>query len=690
MVDDLNDIFEFDDWLVDPRKNLVSGRGKSVKLPHRTILVLSYLVSRSGQLVLRDELIDDLWQGNHAVGNRALTNAVWMIREALDDDDKEPRYIQTVPRRGYRFLADRKASPDAGSTSTLPGGKRTSLLLLAVIAVIAATGIVRMMQTPPQSGLPIVTVHTITELPGIEDYPVPSPDGRYLAFTQRSKHPFELRIRDLSNQTERTLEESGWVGRVTWSGDGNRIAWAAIEDGQCLNKTAHVVSLSIEVVSDCASTMMSGLDWSPGTDKLVFSHYNRETGRGGLATANPTRGAQIRMLTEQSRGEGFIDQVATWSVDGNSVYFVRPTSPGFHDILKTDLEGQVQTLLKAEGGVASITPLPDGESIIFWTHRAGVSSLRYWQPSLPRSMPLPVDLPGEFVATAPRVTDNGQLYAVRTQSRRRLAAIPLEDDADVSDLVLPTSLGPVSSPHYDGNRWLYFTVASDHSFQLWRTTLDGAIQEKLDVPGQAHAHPAVSPDGLKLAYSSVSPLTGLGEVYVVNTADWTTILHLADAHTGRGAPSWTPDSGAIYSAHENEAVWDMWRTALDGSEIQLDLHSPYLQETDGVRVYFSNSDLTLRLEGEEEPLAQLRTPMDWSSWQLAGETLIYAIRNGPATRFHKLDLKSRRTTLLAEAEMIMSGWTAMTFVPESGQLILVEALADESDIIRLDLSRLLK
>lgn len=689
MVDDLNNPFEFDQWRVDPRTNVVCGRDKSFQLPHRTILVLSYLASRGNQLVLREELIDALWQGNYSVGNRALTNAVWMIREALGDDDREPRYIQTVPRRGYRFLADRRANEKAARRPGSRKSSATALVLLFVVVLLVGIALNFPGKSPVGGGLPLSHVEKVTELPGIEDYPVASPNGRYLAFTQRSKHPHELRIRDLQNQTERTLQDSGWVGRITWSADGEHLAWAAIEDGQCRIKKAQIVSLTVDVVADCALTMLSGLDWSPVGETLVFSRYDRSTGQGGLVISGTAAGAETRFLTQQARGEGFIDQVPVWSTDGQGVYFVRPRSPGFHDILKTDLNGRVETLLKAEGGVASITPLTDGESIIFWTYRAGVSSLRFWQPPMPRSEPLPLDLPGDFVATAPRLTANGELYAVRTHSRRQLAAIPLDDGEAAPGLSLPTSLSAISSPGFDGDRWLYYTLASDFTFELWRTTLNGALQEQLNVPGRSHSHPVVSPDGLKLAYSSVNQTTGLGEVYVVNTSDWTTILHLADATAGRGAPSWAPDSDAIYSARENEASWQMWRIDLGGGEVRLDIPAVYLQESSSFRVYFNGNDRSLWLDGDEEPQVQLRSLVEWGGWLLHDNTLIYPDRNGSATTINRLDLNTRQTVPIAEANVVIPGWTPMTIVPGLNQLIVVEAMADESDIVRLDLSNLL-
>src|SRR6185436_19478859 len=75
-----------------------------VPLQPRPLAVLCYLAARPGAVVGRDELIRTLWAGTH-VTRAVLKVAVRAIREALGDDADSPRYIETVGREGYRFIA---------------------------------------------------------------------------------------------------------------------------------------------------------------------------------------------------------------------------------------------------------------------------------------------------------------------------------------------------------------------------------------------------------------------------------------------------------------------------------------------------------------------------------------------------------------------------------------------------------
>ena len=68
------------------------------------MVILQHLVERAGAIVSKQALIDAGWKDAH-VGEASLTEAIGIIRQALDDDPQQPRYIQTVHRRGYRFIA---------------------------------------------------------------------------------------------------------------------------------------------------------------------------------------------------------------------------------------------------------------------------------------------------------------------------------------------------------------------------------------------------------------------------------------------------------------------------------------------------------------------------------------------------------------------------------------------------------
>lgn len=103
--------FLFGDWFVEPDRNRLTRNGEEQTLEPRIMELLVYLAAHPDRTVPRDELLDEVWEGR-AVVDAVLTRGISTIRQAVGDDPKTPRYLETVPRRGYRVLvAVSPASP---------------------------------------------------------------------------------------------------------------------------------------------------------------------------------------------------------------------------------------------------------------------------------------------------------------------------------------------------------------------------------------------------------------------------------------------------------------------------------------------------------------------------------------------------------------------------------------------------
>ena len=101
-----NRSFQFGAFELDERSGELRKHGLRVKLQDQPLQVLILLLDRAGSLVTREEIRDVLWPGGTFVDfDSAISSAVWKLREALGDSSESPRFIETVARRGYRFLA---------------------------------------------------------------------------------------------------------------------------------------------------------------------------------------------------------------------------------------------------------------------------------------------------------------------------------------------------------------------------------------------------------------------------------------------------------------------------------------------------------------------------------------------------------------------------------------------------------
>lgn len=111
-------IFRFGLFEADSARNTLTRNGVRVKLQDQPFRVLLLLLERPGDIVSRDELRQRLWsEGTYVDFDGSLNVILKKLRAALDDDSENPRFIETIPRRGYRFIAPVTVEPKAPATS---------------------------------------------------------------------------------------------------------------------------------------------------------------------------------------------------------------------------------------------------------------------------------------------------------------------------------------------------------------------------------------------------------------------------------------------------------------------------------------------------------------------------------------------------------------------------------------------
>lgn len=131
--------FRIDRFLVDPAALRVSSAGSQTRVEAKAMQVLLYLVRHRGQVISRAELEAELWPGR-VVTEDAVTNAVAKLRRVFGDDARRPRVIETVPKSGYRLIAEPAPVGNPGrepppASPVRPGRRRFSLALAAALLV---------------------------------------------------------------------------------------------------------------------------------------------------------------------------------------------------------------------------------------------------------------------------------------------------------------------------------------------------------------------------------------------------------------------------------------------------------------------------------------------------------------------------------------------------------------------------
>jgi DNA-binding winged helix-turn-helix (wHTH) protein/tetratricopeptide (TPR) repeat protein len=137
---------QFDGWTVDRVSGEISREGRTTRLPQQPLRVLIELTDRAGEVVTREQLVKALWPQGVVDFDNGLNVAVRKLRVALDDVGDTPRYVETLPRVGYRFIGKLGTTvPPAAIESTPARSVRGLwfLLAFAVVALAAGLGFLR-------------------------------------------------------------------------------------------------------------------------------------------------------------------------------------------------------------------------------------------------------------------------------------------------------------------------------------------------------------------------------------------------------------------------------------------------------------------------------------------------------------------------------------------------------------------
>ena len=128
-------VLRFDDFELDVRAGELRRRGLRLRLQGQPLQVLAALLNRPGDVVTRDELRAQIWTADTFVDfDHSLHNAIARLREVLCDSAETPRYIETLPRRGYRFIGrmygvNGQSPPRTSAQSEQPGEVPVDLVL---------------------------------------------------------------------------------------------------------------------------------------------------------------------------------------------------------------------------------------------------------------------------------------------------------------------------------------------------------------------------------------------------------------------------------------------------------------------------------------------------------------------------------------------------------------------------------
>jgi DNA-binding winged helix-turn-helix (wHTH) protein/dipeptidyl aminopeptidase/acylaminoacyl peptidase len=336
---------------------------------------LVVLLRHSGRVVEKDELLKEIWPDTF-VEEGILAVNVAAIRKALSEGEEGRSYIETVPRRGYRFVGevrqtakaseDRAAAgepPEIKRSGIVPWGLAAGLLVLAGVAIGWYVSRSRLSSIPPPSQ-PI----PLTSYPGTELSPTFSPDGSQVAFSWDGEHQdnFDIYVKQVVRaDAVRLTRDPARDMSPAWSPDGRYIAFA--REG-----AVFLIPPTGGAERKVADIRAGDIEWTKDSKSLVVCAGTFRQSRI-LSLALDTGEAKELTFPPRRQDITYGDFNVALSPDGLKLAFVRLHTSASSDLYLMPLTGGEPRQLTPDGGwIRGITWTADGREVVY-ASRASLS-----------------------------------------------------------------------------------------------------------------------------------------------------------------------------------------------------------------------------------------------------------------------------------------------------------------------------
>ena len=564
----LSRIVRFSTFEVDLQTGELRQRGQKVRLQEQPFRVLVALLERPGEIVTRDELRSTLWPADTFVDfDHSLNAAIKRLRDALGESAETPIFIETLARRGYRFIAPVNGSSAQSGIVIAPAPERRSFLLthgltIAFLFLIVIAVLVWALRPHPSRHKEVAErkLTTNSSENGVTSAAV-SPDGKYLVYSDNTGIYVKL-IR--TGETHAVQLPADFSARVDdWFPDGAHLLVSREEQpGKASLWSISVFGGSPRHLADDASDGSV----SPDGGHVAFRRADLNTYEGLL-------GREVWVM--HSDGTGAVKVAAdkadgskvgtpTWSPDGKRIAYLRTKSlfdPRMSSVEVNDWErARAETLFSDARLSPAMHWLPDGSLIYaldwFETSRRQESSL--WMLALRRS--------GKIVGDPKQIGQGRGRVAQVTTSADGKVLIFLSDNWSPSIYI--GTLAP-NGTHMLANRRLtldeslslpfswtpdskavLFISDRNGTIEVFRQASDERVAESIITSKEQLSLPRMTPDGSEILYVSTPKFADPeipSSIFAIPVAGGTPRLVLKDVRIWNVQCARLPSTVCLYS-----------------------------------------------------------------------------------------------------------------------------------------------
>jgi Tol biopolymer transport system component/DNA-binding winged helix-turn-helix (wHTH) protein len=500
-------VLRFEAFEVDLEERELRRSGLKIKIQEQPFQILVLLLERSGAVLTREHLQQALWpDGTFVDFEHGLNTAVKKLREALGDSAEVPHFVETVARRGYRFIGSVE-TPVAPIPSAPTMWQRLFITRNTVLAgltvCVLALSFLYYRHSSRSKGAQAVVTPAVTNA-GEKYTPTLSPDGQHLAFVWNGGNGphFNLYVKVVGTEESlRLTKQESLDFDPVWSPDGRYIAFCRILKGAtgiyiipALGGAERRVRNTLWDDREFDEVFSFGrLSWSPDGKLLAYSDRASRSEAASIFLL-ALDSLEVRRLTSSVRSRG--DFNPEFSPDGQILAFARD-SQGVQSIYAIPVSGgEEQRLTSDTTQKWGLAWTPDGREIVF------ADSSWLWKKSLRGGEPERLQFGQDGV-----------------------------------------------QPSIRGNRLVY--VQRKWNKNIWRRDLNSLVSagppDEFISSTRGESGPQFSPDGSKIAFESTR--SGVYEVWLCRS-DGTSLTQLTHFNASvTGTPRWSPDGQQVSSIH---------------------------------------------------------------------------------------------------------------------------------------------
>ena len=709
-------LVRFGPFEIDVRAGELRKYGTRIKLREQPLQILLLLLEHPGEVVLRDEIRLRLWPENTIVEfDHGINAAIQKLRDALGESAGQPRYVETVARRGYRFLGQIESvgepgallpqetspgpAPDHEADVTAAGPVRIRKWLWAAgvaLGVVVGAGMMwlaRAPSTPLDNPLANAQFTRLTDFEGVKYDAALSPDGRMAAFRADRDGPFDVWLTQIGSgqftNLTRGLDNftNAQIRSLGFSGDGSEI-WLGGHVGNRLR----LIPLIGGTPRFFLREQVLNIAWSPDGKRIVY-HTNEDGDPTFVADRDGTNPRRIFIHPVRPGGHAHFP---VWSPDGRWIY----VSAGIASALQMDVwripvgGGEAERLTHQNSDVEYPTPI-DARNVLYISPDHDGSGPWLWALDVERKITRRVSFGLEQFKSIAASADGRRLVATIANPSAKLWSVPILDrpagESDVKPFPLPTvtALAPRFGPGP-----LFYLSSRGAGNGLWRFQ-DGQVMEIWRASnGGPLEPPGVSPDGRRL--SLAVPRSGKRLLYILS-ADGAELQPLTAAVDIQGASCWSPDGQWVVVGGDDGRGPGLFKIpAGGGPAIRLvsgTAVNPVWSAVANLIVYAGAGAAAysplraVRPDGAPVQLPAIQTRRgdgERARFLPGGTSLVYMQGLLPSQDFWLLDLITMKTRQLSRLND-RAAMHSFDITPD-GKQIVFDRLKDNSEIVLIDLS----